>query len=241
MAETTKTTDLDTLFEAGAHFGYTRSRRHPSATSFLFGTKDRNDIFDLERTQELLGRAAEFVGKLASEGKTILFVGGKEEIAAALRTAAERAEQPYVAGRWIGGTLSNFSEIKKRLERHARLVRERDSGERETKYTKRERLTFDREIEELEGRFGGIVGMDALPAALLVVDTRHEDKAVREANQLGIPVIGIANTDCDFSRVQYPVPANDSAIKSVRLFLDMLVEACVTNKRAAPAPEKEAA
>lgn len=223
--------DIKTLFEAGAHFGYGRARRHPTAQPFLFGTKDRTDIFDLELTEKRLETARAFVSATAASGKQVLFVGGKNEAIATVKSLAEAVGMPYVAGRWIGGTLTNFKNIRKRLERLQKLMSERESGELE-KYTKRERLMIDREIEELLGRFGGLVTMTDLPAALFVVDSRHEDTAVREANQLSIPVVGLASSDCDFSLVQYPIPANDTSIRSIRLFAEEIADAVREGKHA---------
>lgn len=224
MTADIKQTDIQTLFEAGAHFGYTRSRRHPSATPYIFGSKERSDIFDLEKTSEMLDRAKKYAASLSAENKTLLFVGGKHEAAAIVRDGAERLNLPYVAGRWIGGTLTNFPEIKKRLERLEHLRGERDRGERD-KYTKYERLRMDREIEELEERFGGISGMQHLPAALFVVDIRHEYKAVMEAQRMRIPIIGLGNTDCDLAAVTYPIPANDTSVKSIRLIVQEISDA----------------
>ncbi len=232
-------TDIQTLFEAGAHFGFPRARRHPTAAPFLFGTKDRSDIFDLEETQRRMDTASAFVAGLATAGKQILFVGGKHEAISVVKEVAERIGTPYVAGRWIGGTLTNFKNIRKRIERLQKLMQERETGELE-KYTKRERLMIDREIDELMGRFGGLVTMADLPAALFVVDSRHEDTAVKEANQLGIPVVGLSSSDCDFSLVQYPIPANDTSIRSIRLAVEAVAAAYEEGKRA-PKPEKPAA
>lgn len=231
-------TDIQELFETGAHFGYSRSRRHPSAASFIFATKDKNDIFNLEETERRLRDAVEFVTKIAESGKQVLFVAGKHEATKIVREMAEKIETPYVAGRWIGGSLTNFKEIKKRIDRLERLKKDRDSGERD-KYTKLERLMLDREIEELEGRFGGLENMKEIPAALFVVDPKHEEIAVSEANQLGIPVVALASSDCDFKALQYPIPANDSAVKSVNFFVSVIADAYEKNKKAAPkAPEK---
>ncbi len=226
--------DIETLFEAGAHFGYSRTRRHPSAASFLFGTRDQTDIFDLIGTKQRLEAAAAFVASLGQKGAQVLFVSGKNESKDIVKQAAERAGLPYCAGRWIGGTLTNFKNIRKRIDRLEKLMSERESGELE-KYTKKERLLIDREIEELLGRFGGLVSVTNLPAALFVVDTRHEDTAVREANQLGIPVIGLSSSDCDFSLVQYPIPANDTSVRSVKLIVDAVAESYLSGKKA-PAP-----
>lgn len=221
-------TNIRTLFDAGAHFALPRARRHPSASPYLFGTKERTDIFDLEETSTRLENAATFVRSLG--GKQLLFVGGKHEVADIVKTAAVRANAPYVAGRWIGGTLTNFKNIRKRIERLERLMGERERGELE-KYTKRERLLIDREIEELLSRFGGLISMVELPAALFVIDTRHEHVAVKEANQFGIPVIGLASSDCDFSLIQYPVPANDTSVKSVKLVCEAIAEAFTAGKK----------
>lgn len=224
-------TDIQTLYEAGAHFGYARARRHPSAAPFIFTTKDRTDIFDLEETGRKLAAARAFVASVAASGKQVLFVGGKHEAISFVKEAAERVGAPYVAGRWIGGSLTNFKNIRKRIDRLQKLMSERESGELE-KYTKRERLMIDREIDELLARFGGLVSMTELPAALFVVDSRHENTAVKEANQLGIPVIGLASSDCDFSLVRYAIPANDTSIRSIKLVIGEIAEAYAEGKKA---------
>lgn len=224
-------TDIKTLFEAGAHFALPRARRHPTASPFIFSTKDRTDIFDLELTGKRLENACAFVASLAQSGRQLLFVGGKHEAAAIVKGAAEMIGAPFVAGRWIGGTLTNFKNIRKRIERLQRLLKEREEGALE-KYTKKERLLIDREIDELTARFGGLVGMADLPGALFVVDSRHENTAVLEANQLGIPVVGLASSDCDFSLVQYPIPANDTSVRSIRLVVDEIAGAYSGGKRA---------
>ncbi|MDO8561802.1 MAG: 30S ribosomal protein S2 [bacterium] len=219
-----KTTDIKELFEAGVHFGYSRTRRHPTAVPFIFSTKDRSDIFDLEGTVKRIETAREFVRTLAQSGKQLLFVGGKHEAMAIVKEAAVRAASPYVASRWIGGTLTNFKNIRKRIDRLETLMKERDEGLLE-KYTKKERLLIDREITELLARFGGLVKMAELPSALFVVDTRRENTAVQEANQLGIPVIGLSSSDCDFSLAQYPIPANDTSVRSIRFIVDAIASA----------------
>lgn len=234
------TTDIKTLFEAGAHFGFPRARRHPTAAPYIFGTKDRTDIFDLEETGKRLEAARTFVSALAMSGKQLLVVGGKNEALSIVKEVAERIGAPYVAGRWIGGTLTNFKNIRKRIDRLQKLIAERESGEL-GKYTKKERLLIDREIEELLGRFGGLVSMTELPGALFVIDSRHEDTAVKEANQLGIPVVGLSSSDCDFALVQYPVPANDTSIRSIRLIVDAIAEASATGHAHKPAAEDKRA
>ncbi len=230
---TIQETDVKALFDVGAHFGYQRGRRHPTAAPFIFTTKDRSDIFDLAQTAQRFTEAREFISKCATEGKTVLFVGGKAEVATLVKAAAEKVGMPYVASRWVGGTLTNFKQIRRRIDRMEKLTEERDRGER-TKYTKRERLMLDREIEELEARFGGLRALTEVPAALFVVDARHESIAVAEANQLTIPVVALASSDCDFSMIQYPIPANDSTMQSVKFFVGAIADS-YHNKKAAKA------
>src|SRR3989338_4355984 len=224
-------TDIKTLFEAGAHFGYSRARRHPTATPYLFGTKDRNDIFDLEETQKRLDAASAFAGELAKSGKHLLFVSGKNEAISIIKEYAERIGAPYVAGRWICGTLTNFKNIRKRIDRLEKLISERDSGELE-KYTKKERLLIDREISELLARFGGLTKLMEPPDAMFVVDSRREDTAVREANQLRIPVIGLCSSYFDFSLVQYPIPGSDTAVRNIRIVTEEIAKAYEEGKKA---------
>jgi small subunit ribosomal protein S2 len=226
------TTEIKKLYDAGAHVALPRTRRHPTSVPFIFNTKDHTDIFDLEETVKRLQTALEFIRTLARSGKPIVFVGSKSEVLSIVKDAAVRAGVPFVAGRWIGGTITNFKNIRKRIDRLEKLMADRESGELE-KYTKKERLMIDREIKELLGRYGGIVQLRELPGALFVVDTRHENTAVREANQLRIPVIGLASSDCDFSVVQYPIPANDTSVKSVRFVVDTVADAYLEGKKPA--------
>lgn len=223
---------IDTLFSVGAHFGYAPSRRHPSVSPFLFGAKGGTELFDLEQTAKCLEEALEAVKKLASERKTILFVGGKAEAREALVRAAERINQPYVASRWIGGSLTNFSEIKKRINRLAELSDMREKGEL-AKFTKRERLLIDREITDLEAMFGGLKSMQKLPDALFVVDPKRESGAVEEARQLNIPVIALLNSDCDRRVATYPIPANDASLQTIAFVLGEAASAYENNLGAA--------
>lgn len=226
----TTQTDIKKLYDAGAHFALPRTRRHPSSVPFIFSTKDRTDIFDLEETNRRLELAYEFVRELGRAGKSLLLVGGKNEVILPVKQAATRIAQPFVAGRWIGGTLTNFKIIRKRIDRLEKLTAEREAGEL-AKYTKKERLMIDREIDELLARFGGIVSLKELPGALFVVDTRHENTAVREANQMKIPVIGLASSDCDFSLIKFPIPANDTSVKSVRAVTEGIADAYQEGKK----------
>ncbi len=212
------------MFEAGAHFGYKRSRRHPSVKPFLFGNRDGLDIIDLEKTEKQLIAAKKAIAEARLSGKPILFVGSKHEVRNLVKKAAEMLEQPYVTGRWIGGTLTNFSEIRKRVERLLQLQNDKEKGVFE-KYTKKERVLFDREIARLQEMFGGLVKMEELPSLLVIIDPCHEHTATKEANQMNIPIVALSSTDCDITNVNYPVVANDSAVKSVEFFVNQFVNA----------------
>ena len=215
---------IDKLFSVGAHFGYSPSRRHPSVSKYIFDAKGGAEIFDLEQVAKLLSESLEFVTKLASERKTILFVGGKAEAREAVKRAAERLNQPYSAGRWIGGSLTNFGEIKRRLNRLDELSNMREKGEL-AMFTKKERLLIDREIADLESMFGGLKGMGKNPDALFVVDPKQESGAVAEARQLNIPIIALMNSDCDRKTVTYPIPGNDAARETIQYVLQEVADA----------------
>lgn len=229
------------MFQAGVHFAYSRTRRHPSVASFIFGAKNQVEIFDLEKVEELLEEALTFVRALGAERKGLLFVGGKNEAREIVAASAASLGVPYVAGRWIGGSLTNYSEIKKRMARLEDLTEKRSKGAFEGKYTKRERLMFDREITELEGNFGGIMPMKQLPGALFVIDPRREHIAVAEAHTMHIPVIALLNSDCNLKEVDYPIVGNDSARASVSFFTGEIAKAYREGlaQAPAPAPQKE--
>jgi small subunit ribosomal protein S2 len=215
---------IDALFTAGAHFGFAKSRRHPSAKPFIFGIKNKVEIFDLEKTETSLNKAMEFVKTIGSKKGTILFVSGKNEAKAAIEKGAMAINQPYVSGRWIGGTLTNFPEIKKRVNKMEDLISQKEKGEL-VKYTKKERLLIDRDIAKMNKMFSGIVSMKSAPMALFIVDTRQEVTAVKEAKTLKIPVISLSGSDCDLADSDFPIPGNDSAKASIEFFVGKMVEA----------------
>ncbi|MDE1924602.1 MAG: 30S ribosomal protein S2 [Patescibacteria group bacterium] len=233
-SKTNNKTVIDKLFSVGAHFGYAQSRRHPSTSAFIFGAKGGTELFDLEQTAGCLEAALEFIKKMAAERKVILFIGGKAEAREAIKRAAERIGQPYVASRWIGGSLTNFSEIKKRLNRLSEISDMHASGEI-AKFTKHERLLIDREAQELERMFGGLKGMARVPDVLFIVDPRQESGAVAEARQLNIPVVALMNSDCDRSLVTYPIPANDASVQVITYVLDEAARSYADNLGAVPA------
>ncbi len=223
---------VDRLFETGAHFAQLKRRRHPSMRAFVAGAKARVEIFDLQKTDAQLAAAKRVMEALAKDGKTVLFIGGKREVADAVRKSAGRVGQPYVAGRWLGGTISNFVEIKKRIDRLADLVGKRDSGELAKLYTKLERVFLDREIERLSTRLEGITELSKRPDAFVIVDTKHEAHATREAKLAGIPVIALMSSDCDLADAAYPIVMNDASRSAVELVLGELASAFDAGRKA---------
>lgn len=232
MSTTNNPAFIDRLFKAGSHFGFKKSRRHPTVASYLYTTKDGNDIFDLEKTTALLDTAKETLKEAGLHGKTVLFVSTKDETSLLVKAAAEKTESPYVTNRWIGGMLTNFSEIKKRINRLETLTNEKESGELERKYTKKERVMISREVDKLSFNFFGISKMTKFPDLMMVVDPRHDSIAVTEAGEKNIPVLAIMSSDCDASKIKYPVFVNDSLQSSVSLILDELTDAYAEGKSA---------
>lgn len=232
------------LFEAGAHFGFKKSRRHPTVTNFLYTTKDGSDVIDLSKTEESLKAAKETIKEAGQNGKIVLFVGTKDEASKIVKAAAEQAEVPYVTNRWIGGLLTNWAEMKKRINRLEVLTQEKITGESERKYTKKERVVIGREADKLEFNFGGVATMPKLPDLMVVVDPRHDHIAVSEANDKNIPVMALLGTDSDASQIKYPIVANDSLTASVSLVMNELAAAYESGKAAfvpKPAADKSAA
>lgn len=232
MSDDTKSSPLvKELFTVGAHFGYSRTRRDPSTAKYLFATKNKVDIIDIEHTEKQLEKAAEFMKKLGEKGKNVIFVGSKPEAKESVRLAAESLGLPFVTTRWVGGILTNFSEIKKRLARLEELRAAKLSGDLQKKYTKKEQLLIAREVAKMEDLFSGIVSLKGLPDALFIVDPKKEISAVREAQRLGIPTIAVGNTDCDITLVDYPILANDASRASIDFVVKHLAEAYKTGRK----------
>lgn len=232
MQEGNQTAEVKRLFETGAHFAQVKSRRHPSMKPFLVGTKGRQEIIDLAKTAAQLTAAKQVMETLAKEGKTVLFVGGKVEIAAIVKKAAQSVGAPYVATRWLGGTISNWPEIKKRIDRLAELTEKSAAGTLAKQHTKLELVMLDREKKRLEERLDGITSMAKRPDALLVIDTKHEKHAVKEAREAGIPIIALMSSDCDLKEATYPIVANDTSRETVKLVLTELADAFKTGQAA---------
>lgn len=211
------------MIEAGVHFGYSKRSAHPSMSPYVYGLKNGVSIFDLEKTQEQLDKACECLKEATSAGK-VVFCASKNEARSIIKKVAEPKGMPYVITRWIGGTLTNWGEISKRVGKLDRMSQERERGEFD-KYTKKERLKMDREIAKLEKYYSGLLTMKELPKALVVVDPKEEDVAVAEAKAKNIPVIAIASSDCDVTGIEYVIPANDNARASIDLIMKQLGEA----------------
>ena len=213
---------VEELFAAGAHFGYSKAKRHPSTKDFVYGSKNRVEVIDLEKTVEALELAKEFLKETASRGGKIVFVASKNEVRKVVEEAATSINMPYVANRWIGGTLTNFSEIRKRVNRLVKLRTGFEKGEFGA-YTKKERLDMEKEMNKLSRYYEGVIEMKVMPKAIVLVDSDAEFNALKEANDLNVPVIAISNTDCDVSKVKHPIIANDTSKEAVEIILKDLV------------------
>ncbi|MEX1997501.1 MAG: 30S ribosomal protein S2 [Candidatus Andersenbacteria bacterium] len=219
------TPELLEMLEAGVHFGHERSKKNPKMEPFVFQQRNRVAIIDLEKTKEQLQRAVDYIYRLASTPtKEILFVGTKRQAREIVRRHAESVEMPYVTKRWLGGTLTNFSTILKSIEKLDELKSRSQTGALD-KMTKKERSVMRKEINRLEQVLEGIMGLRSLPAALFVVGSHDEKLAVREAKRVGIPVIGITDTNADPDVVDYPIPANDDAVRSLDLLVGSIAQA----------------
>jgi len=215
---------IEEMFRAGVHYGYSKSRRHPSASQYVFTTKNGVDIINIEKTEELLEKALEFVTKLAASGKTILFVGTKPEARQQITEVALALNMPYVSERWVGGALTNFPEIKKRIIKLLDLRSQKEKGELD-RYTKKEKLLIDKEMEDMTKNFQGLTGVTRTPDAVFVIDPKKEQIAVTEAKKMNLPIIALLNTDCNLKQVQYPIIANDASVSSITFFLSKIKEA----------------
>lgn len=216
--------DIESLLKAGAHFGHLTSRWNPKMKGYIFMERNGIHIIDLMQTQVLLNEAADAAARFARQGRKILFVGTKKQARDIVRDQAKACESPYVVERWLGGTLTNFQTIRKSIRRMEALVRMEQDGTLD-QLKKKERLMKAREREKLEKVLSGIAEMARLPGALFVVDINREHIAVSEARKLDIPIISLVDTNCDPDLVDYPVPANDDALKSIQLITSVIAQA----------------
>ncbi len=231
---------LQQLLMSGAHFGHVTRRWNPKMKPYIFMKKNNIHIIDLNKTLQLLTESCKQISKIVEEGEKILFVGTKKQAKDIIKVEAERCEMPYVNERWLGGTLTNFTTIKKSIKHLKNLEKIEVDGTFD-KLTKKEILMLERKKEKLDKSLGGIKDLKKMPGALFIVDTNHENIAVHEANKLHIPIFGIIDTNCDPDPIDYIIPANDDAFKSVsflvRTITDTIIKAKTKSKIKA---EKEA-
>ncbi|KKR85778.1 MAG: 30S ribosomal protein S2 [Candidatus Woesebacteria bacterium GW2011_GWB1_41_10] len=214
---------LEELLEVGAHFGHQTKRWNPKMEEYLYGSENGVHIFDLTKTKAALEEVLEFLKTSVKDGKTILLVGTKKQIKEKIKAIAEKAGIAYVNERWLGGTISNFDQMRKSLKKLAEMKEKMASGGY-SEFTKKERLLIEREITRLERFFGGLTGLEKAPDVLFIVDTKKEISAVREASRKGVTVIGLVDSNSDPDMVDYVIPMNDDAAKAVEYVLDKVGE-----------------
>ena len=218
------------LLEAGVHFGHQTRRWDPRMAEYIFQARNGIHIIDLQKTSKKLDEAYSFVKEQAEEGKTILFVGTKKQAQECVKEAAERCGMYYIDQRWLGGMLTNFKTIRTRVERLKELERMQEDGTFEV-LPKKEVIVLKKEMEKLENNLGGIKEMEQLPGGLFVVDPKKERTAILEAKKLNIPVVGLVDTNCNPEDVDYAIPGNDDAIRSVSLIADVMANAIIEGKQ----------
>ncbi|MDO4220248.1 MAG: 30S ribosomal protein S2 [Candidatus Saccharibacteria bacterium] len=222
--------DIKELLAAGAHFGHKTSRWHPKMAPYIHSKRQGAHIINLEKTVEALDEALPKMTELAGKGKKVLFVGTKKQLKDTVKEVAESIDMPYVTVRWVGGMLTNVETVNKQIRKLKDLERRMASGELEKRYSKLEVQRYQEEIDVLNERYGGIKNMTEQPVAVIVTDMIQDKNAVKEANTLHIPVFAICDTNVDPSEVDYPIPANDDAIKGVKLILDYFAQAIKEGK-----------
>ena len=234
-----ETVTVKQLLEAGAHFGHQTSRWHPRMKKYIFTKREGIHIIDLEQTASMLDKACEFVQNVVAEGGRILFVGTKKQAQESIEEAAKRCNMYYVNQRWIGGVLTNFATIQSRIDYLVRLEDQQARGEF-SRLPKKEALKLEKEISRLNRQMGGFKEMTILPAALFIVDPPKERIALAEAKRVGIPVVAIADTSCNPDEIDYPIPANDDAIRAIKLICDKIADAVLEGTTGqAPIPTEE--
>ena len=218
------------LLEAGSHFGHNRARWNPKMKRFIFGERSKIYIIDLERTVEFLNKAREFLKGVASKGETVLFVGTKKQAQDVIYEAAQRTGMWFVKERWLGGTLTNFKTIRNSIKR----LKEIETMEKDGTFdaiTKKEKAILTKEMEKLKKNLQGIVEMKKMPGALFVVDAKREEIAIKEARKLNIPIVAIIDTNADPDMINYPIPANDDAMRSIKLITELVTSSIMEGKK----------
>ncbi|KKW30418.1 MAG: 30S ribosomal protein S2 [Candidatus Uhrbacteria bacterium GW2011_GWD2_52_7] len=228
------------LLKAGVHFGHQSSRWHPKMKPFIFGSRGGVHIIDVEKTQDQLANTLNFVTETAARGGSIVFVGTKRQAQSIVEKYAKEAGMPYINTRWLGGTLTNFGQVQRLIRHYLDLKDKMGKGELK-KYTKLEQLQFSREIEELDGKIGGLSTLTRLPDALFIVDARMEKTAVREATTMGVPMLALVDSNVNPTGIKYVIPGNDDAVGSIEMVTKLVAEAVKEGKAKAIANAKAAA
>ncbi len=218
------------LLEAGAHFGHNRSRWNPKMKRFIFGERSKIYIIDLEKTAEFLAKAREFMKDIASRGETVLFVGTKKQAQDIIVESAQRSGMYFVKDRWLGGTLTNYKTIRNSIKRLKEIEAMEQDGTFEA-ITKKERAILTKEMEKLRRNLQGIVNMKKMPEAMFVVDAKKEEIAIKEAKKLSIPIVAILDTNANPDYIDYPIPANDDAMRSIKLITGLITDSIMEGKK----------
>lgn len=222
--------DIKKLLEAGAHFGHTTSRWHPKMASYIHSKRAGNHIIDLTKTVEALEEVLPIITKIAASGKPVMLVGTKRQAKEIVKKTAEELGQPYVVNRWVGGMLTNVSTMNGRIKYLRDLENKMESGELANRYNKLEVQRFQEEIDEMNRLYGGIKDMQGRPGLVYVTDVTTDHLAVKEAKRLGVPVVGVVDSNADPSGIDYPIPANDDALKAIQLLLEYVASAISEGK-----------
>ncbi len=228
---------LKQLLECGVHFGHQTRRWNPKMKRFIFGERSGIYIIDLEKTEEYLKTAKEAMQSIAAQGGKILFIGTKKQAQDVIETEAKRCGMPYINNRWMGGLLTNFTTVRKSIDKLFKIEKMEEDGILEN-LTKKEAARIRKEKTRLLADFGGIRNMNGVPTAVFIVDTRREEIAVHEAVRLGLPIFGLIDTNCDPDFINYPIPGNDDALKSIRLIASMLADGIIEGAKQYAETEK---
>lgn len=223
---------MQDLLTAGAHFGHKVSRAHPKMREYIFGARDGISIIDLEKTEKKLKEAVDQAYKLGKEGKVLLIVGTKKQSKDIAKDLAKEADTPYLVERWVGGMLTNFEEMRRKIRKLTDLKEEKEKGQL-SRYTKKEQLLLSRRLEKFDREYGGVTEMTKLPDAIFLVDAVSDMTAVKESQRMNIMLLGLSDTNADPNWFDYPVPANDDGIKSIKIVCEAIIRAYAQGKKEA--------
>ena len=229
---------LEKMLQAGVHFGHQTKYWNPKMDQYIFGTRDKIHIINLEHTVEMIKPALKFIEGVAAKNNKILFVGTKRTATSIIKNEAERCSMPYVNERWLGGMLTNYKTIRSSITRLENLLRQKEDGTF-SKITKKEGLKIQRDIDRLQKSIGGVTEMGGLPDALFIIDVNRESIAVSEASKMGIPIVGVVDSNSNPEGIDYVIPGNDDSIRSIALFTEAVADACIVGSKAATGLKQE--